>query len=252
MNLDNVPLANKEELRTLSEYAGEKKGNMEEQSGECEKMGFMSLMGDSKFADVDNAFCNFFCFTISDKDAIVEKIKIYENFYEEVRKLHPENSLEEVNCQDLRRKINMLKKKLSKEYETAKREVKETKSYAISNVHKSFIEEYDKLNWIVRDVENSALSDMLTAAQNGWQRALDEIQNLNEQLNEITGKLTDITGKHANINDKYNDLCKKYDDIKNKYDTVEAKQNILLHQNKKLQETVNEIKECIKKQNPPN
>lgn len=247
MNNDKVPLTNKEELQTLSKYAGEKKGKMEDQSKKCNEMGFFSLVGDSKFADVDNVFCNFFCFKKSDKASIVAKIKVYQGFFEELSELLPENSSEKVNCEDLRRKINLLKKKFSKEYETAKREEKETSSYAICSIHKSFIEEYDKLNWFVRDVENAALSEMLTAAQNGWKRAHGEINVLNGKLTDISDKLTHMTGKHDDISDKYSDLCKKYETMKINYETVAAKRNILLHQNKQLQDTVNEIREYMKK-----
>lgn len=241
MNLDKISLTNKEELETLSKYAGEKKEKMEKQSQECSEMGFFSLLGDSKFADVDNAFCNFFCLNISDKDTIATKIKVYQDFFEEVSKLLPENSSEEVNCQELRTKINLLKKKMSKEYKTAKSEVKQTSSYVICSIQKSFIEEYDRLNWFIRDVENAALSEMLSAAQDGWRKALEEIGALNGKLADMDGKLTDINGK-------YSDLCEKYEAMKKINETLKKKQTILMHQNEQLLNTVNEIKEYMKKQ----
>lgn len=236
MNPDNMKLSDTAEFQTLSEYAGEKKEKMADLLNAYTDMGFCSRVWDSKVPEKDKAFYHFFSLKESDNDDILEEVKNYQDFYEEISAVvHDVVCGKSVNCTDLRKKIINLKKKVSQLYQSAKREKRETSSSANYNLHQSFIREYEKLDYMVKDVENKALGEMLTEAQNGWKRALEEIGILKEELGDISHK--------------YNDVCKKLDKLEIEHRKASEKQNVLLAQNDYLKLKLDEITEMLKKQN---
>lgn len=236
MNPD-INLSDTPKLRVLSEYADEKKEKMSNLLESHKDIDFFGQMLDSKVPEKDEAWYHCFTLKISDKDAILNEIRFYQNFFEEICGfVHEVTCGNPVNSENLRRKIARLQNKLSDVYVTAKTEKPKTSSSAIYKLHKSFISEYEKLDYILKDFENVALCEMLTEAQNGWRRALDEIDVLKEQLGDIS--------------EKYSDICKKFDALKIEQEKSSAKQNDLIAQNHQLEKKLDHIMETLKRQDP--
>lgn len=190
----------------------------------------------SKVPEKDKAFHPSSSLKAFDKDATLEKIRTIQIFYDEVSAFAVKITDEGVNCEHLRRKICLLKKTLTQVYEATKREEQETSNNSISNMHKSFIKEHEKLDSIVKDVENAALSEMLTVAHNGWRKAVSEIAALKETLQ-------DYSKNYSEINKKYDDICEKFDKLKreDKKYAEQLARSVLMEQN------LNQIMEFLKR-----
>lgn len=241
MNPDDVQLTKTEEVERLSDYATKKKENMEKLLNECPDM---SAFWDSKVPEKDIKFYRFFSFQQSDKKAVLEKINSYKKIYQDLSAaVLPITDSNPMNCKELRRKLTQLKERLSEVYESAKREKQTTSSSAIYDMHYSFIQEYEKLNWYLIDVDNAALNKMLEEAQNGWRDSLRKIDVLTQQV-------TDISQNYTDINHKYADICEKYETLKTENEKAAKKQEELLAQNKTLETKIDVIVEILERLTP--
>lgn len=237
MNPDKVELTNTEELRTLSEYAGKKTKSMQEVEKECADMSAGGRWWDSKVPEHEKSFFNRVNLTSSSGEMILEHAKTYRDFYAEidgfVSKLKDSG---EVSCLELRKKILDLKKKLIEVYQSAKREELQTSSKKVRDMHRSFINEYERLDCVVKDFENSALCDMWQAAQDGWRKALEDIASLREEM--------------SNMNKKYDDVCDKFASLKSENKRSAEKQDALLEQNKEMAKKMDAIMEMLTRLSP--
>lgn len=155
MNPGNIEVTDTSKWIMLYEYAAEREEKMTHLLNAYTDINFFGRLWDSKVPEKDEAFYRLFSLKESDNDAILDQIKLYQKFYEDIVDfVHEVICKKPVDSTNLRRKFARLKKKLSEIYQMAKREIFETSSSAIYKLHRSFIKEYKTLYYILKDFEN--------------------------------------------------------------------------------------------------